>query len=97
MDVNVNLDVYPQEVFKGKVSLVYPTITAATRTFPVEILIPNTNRKVRPGMFARVSIDFGSEPRLLVLTEVLLNNKDPENAYIIIQKTEGRIQDHWAG
>ena len=66
MDVNVNLDVYPQEVFKGKVSLVYPTITAATRTFPVEILIPNTNRKVRPGMFARVSIDFGSEPRLLV-------------------------------
>ena len=38
-DVDVKLDVYGDENFKGKVNLVYPTIDAATRTFPVEILI----------------------------------------------------------
>lgn len=86
MDVNVNLDVYPQEVFKGKVSLVYPTITAATRTFPVEILIPNTNRKVRPGMFARVSIDFGSEPRLLVPDRSVIKQQGSGERYVYVYK-----------
>lgn len=48
MEVDIRLDVYPEEVFKGKVSIVYPTVTAATRTFPVEILIPNTDKKCAP-------------------------------------------------
>ena len=40
-EVDIKLDVYGDEVFKGKVSLVYPTIDASTRTFPVEIKIVN--------------------------------------------------------
>lgn len=59
MDVKVRLDVYGDEVFHGKVNLVYPTIDAQTRTFPVEIVIPNNDQKVRPGMFARVQMSFG--------------------------------------
>lgn len=47
--------------FTGKVSLVYPTIDAATRTFPVEIKLDNKDMRVRPGMFARVTINFGTE------------------------------------
>ena len=38
-EVDIRLDVYGDEVFKGKVNLVYPTIDPATRTFPVEIKI----------------------------------------------------------
>ena len=34
-EVDIRLDVYGDEVFKGKVNLVYPTIDPATRTFPV--------------------------------------------------------------
>lgn len=86
MDVDVALDVYPGEIFKGKVSLVYPTITAATRTFPVEILIPNNNRKVRPGMFARVTIDFGSEPRLLVPDRSVIKQQGSGERYVYVHK-----------
>ena len=35
--VSVKVDVYGDEEFEGKISLVYPTIDPATRTFPVEI------------------------------------------------------------
>ncbi len=94
MDVNVNLDVYPQEVFKGKVSLVYPTITAATRTFPVEILIPNTNRKVRPACLPGYPLTLDQNLVCWFLTEVLLNNKDRRTICICIQRRKGRIQDH---
>ena len=59
-EATIKLDVYGDEEFKGQVSLVYPTIDPGTRTFPVEIKINNTDMRVRPGMFARVTMSFGA-------------------------------------
>ena len=66
MSVKVKLDVYEGEEFEGKVSLVYPTIDAATHTFPVEVTLANANKRVRPGMFARVSMSFGTKNHVVV-------------------------------
>ena len=84
MEVDIRLDVYPEEVFKGKVSIVYPTVTAATRTFPVEILIPNTDKKVRPGMFARVSVNMGEEPRLLIPDRSVIKQMGSGERYVYV-------------
>jgi RND family efflux transporter MFP subunit len=54
--VKVKFDVFEGEVFNGKISLIYPTINAATRTFPVELVLDNEEMKVRPGMFASLKI-----------------------------------------
>ena len=66
MPVTVKLDVYEGEEFEGKVSLVYPTIDAATHTFPVEVILANGNQRVRPGMFARVIMNFGTKNHVVV-------------------------------
>ena len=66
MPVTVKLDVYGDEEFEGKVSLVYPTIDAATHTFPVEVTLANANQRVRPGMFARVTMSFGTKNHVVV-------------------------------
>ena len=66
MPVEVKLDVYPGESFEGKVSLVHPSVNAATRTFTTEITIPNGNQKLRPGMFCRVAVNFGQEEQVVV-------------------------------
>lgn len=65
-EVSVALDAYPGETFTGKVSLIYPTVDAMTHTFPVEIGVANTGRKLRPGMFARATLNFGTENRVVV-------------------------------
>lgn len=65
-EVSVALDAYPGETFTGKVSLIYPTVDAMTHTFPVEIGVANTSRKLRPGMFARATLNFGTENRVVV-------------------------------
>lgn len=54
--VDVKLDVYGDEIFKGTINLIYPTIDAATRTFPIEIKLDNRDQRVRPGMFARATL-----------------------------------------
>ena len=66
MPVKVKLDVYEGEEFEGKVSLVYPTIDPATHTFPVEVILANANQRVRPGMFARVTMSFGTKNHVVV-------------------------------
>ena len=62
----ITLDALPGESFTATVSLKYPTINAATHTFPVELTLTNKDEKVRPGMFARAQINFGTEDHVVV-------------------------------
>lgn len=64
--VSIEMDAYPGEVFTGKISLVYPAIDAATHTFPVEIKVANADRRLRPGMFARATLNLGTEQHVVV-------------------------------
>ncbi len=84
MDVDVRLDVYGDEVFQGKVHLIYPTIDAATRTFQVEIRIPNNDERVRPGMFARVIMNFGTQERIVVPDQAIVKQAGSGDRYIYV-------------
>ena len=66
MPVYITLDAYGDEVFKGKVARIYPTINQATHTFQIEISIPNSNERVRPGMFARVTLPYGKKNHVII-------------------------------
>lgn len=66
MPADITIDVFPGENFSGKVSLIYPTIDEQTRTFTIEIIMPNANRRIRPGMFARVTMNFGTVNHVVV-------------------------------
>lgn len=64
--VSINVDIFPNEVFEGKVSRINPALDAATRTFGVEITIPNSNERLRPGMFARATFHMGDVEGVMV-------------------------------
>lgn len=87
--VAVKLDVYDEE-FEGKVNLIYPTIDEATRTFPVEITIPNANQKVRPGMFARVTMSFGTADRVVVPDMAIVKQAGSGDRYVYVYK-DGKV------
>lgn len=66
MEAKVKLDVYGDEEFVGRVSLIHPTVDNTTRTFPIEITLPNKDQRVRPGMFARVTLNYGTMEHVVV-------------------------------
>ena len=78
MDVEVQLDVYPGEKFTGKVSLIYPTIDPSTHTFGVEVSINNSNMRVRPGMYAKVTLNFGTG-RSVVVPDAAIQKQSGSN------------------
>jgi RND family efflux transporter MFP subunit len=55
-EANVEVDAYPGEVFKGRVSRVAPVFDPATRTAEIEIEVPNVGYRLKPGMYSRVQL-----------------------------------------
>jgi RND family efflux transporter MFP subunit len=84
MTVKINLDVYENEDFTGKVSLIYPTIDAATHTFGVEAAIDNGNLKVRPGMFGRVTLNFGTVKSIVVPDLAVQKQAGANDKYVFV-------------
>lgn len=64
--VNITVDAIPGRTFEGKVNRIYPVIDAATHTFTVEVVVPNADKALRPGMYARVQVTFGVNHSIVV-------------------------------
>lgn len=85
-EIDVRFDVYGDEAFQGKVSLVYPTIDPATRTFPVEIRLANTDQRIRPGMFARVTMHFGTQEHVVIPDQAIVKQAGSGDRYVYIYR-----------
>ena len=64
--VSLTVDARPGKTYEGRIARLYPTIDPATHTFNVEIQVPNQNRELRPGMYAKVTVTFGQENSVVV-------------------------------
>lgn len=86
MPVEVQADALGSETFSGKVSIIYPTIDPVSHTFPVEITVPNVDQRLRPGMFARVKMNFGTRERPLVSDKAVLKQVGSNDRYVFVEK-----------
>lgn len=84
MPVQITLDTYLGEEFKGEVYLIHPKVDAATRTFTVEVTISNGEDKVIPGMFARATLNFGNELRAVVPDRSIVKQPGSGNKYVYV-------------
>lgn len=74
-EVTITTDLFPGEEFKGTVNKINPAINPTTRTFQVEIKVPNPRERLKPGMFVRAKIFVGTVkgitvPRSAVVRQV---------------------------
>lgn len=84
MPVAITFDAFPGEDFAGKVYRVYPTVDPASRTFATEVRIPNASEKIKPGMFARVTIDLGSQNNVVVPDRAVVKQTGSGNRYVYV-------------
>src|SRR5262249_40534998 len=54
--VQFHVEAFPGDLFDGKIAYVSPAVDQATRTFAVEALVDNGNRRLKPGFFAKGTI-----------------------------------------
>ena len=65
--VSIVADPYERQTFNGKVVRVVHNLDPRTRTMGVEVDIPNSDGKLKPGMFARVEVLVDSRKQALTI------------------------------
>ncbi len=65
---SVRLRAYPDRVFNGKVTLIYPHLMPETRTARIRIELPNPDNVLRPDMYADVEFATGTEAPVLTVS-----------------------------
>ncbi|MCR5841063.1 MAG: efflux RND transporter periplasmic adaptor subunit [Bacteroidales bacterium] len=73
--VSLTVDALPGKTFTGSIVRLYPTMDAATHTFNAEVRVANAKRELRPGMYARVTVDFGASDSIVVPDAAVLKQQ----------------------
>ena len=91
MEVAVEFDALPEQKFTAKVSRITPSIDAATRTFPVELVLANAKELIKPGMYARVIMNYGTRKNIVVPDVAVVKQLGSGNRYIYVYKQDGTV------
>jgi RND family efflux transporter MFP subunit len=87
MKAEVIADVYKNEEFTGTVYRISPTIDSETRSFNVELELPNRNDLLKPGMFVRVSMDLGEVETFVVPASTVLVQEGTNTRFVFVTRS----------
>ena len=87
----VRINAYPDKTFEGKVSYVYPTLNADTRTVPVRVELANPGLLLKPAMFAQVELPVAAKGSVVTVpTSAVIDSGTRQ--IVLVQKGEGRFE-----
>jgi Cu(I)/Ag(I) efflux system membrane fusion protein len=86
----VRINAYPDRLFEGRVSYVYPALNAATRTVPVRIELANPESMLKPAMFAQVELPVETRDALTVPASAVIDSGT--RRIVLVELGEGRFE-----
>jgi RND family efflux transporter MFP subunit len=86
MKAEVTADVYKDEKFTATVYRISPTINSGTRSFNVELELPNRNELLKPGMFVRTSLDLGEVETFVVPANTVLVQEGTNTRFVFVER-----------
>lgn len=87
----VTATAYPAEVFEGRVTYVYPTLKAETRSVPVRVELSNAGQRLKPSMFAQVELGASTQAPVLTVPDSAVIDSGARRV-VLIQVGEGRFE-----
>ena len=89
LEALLSVEALGTESFSGRITKVYPTVDATTHTVGVEIEVANKDQRLRPGMYARLSLDFGVRQALTISDKAIVRQAGSGIRYVYVLK-EGK-------
>ena len=87
----VTVTAYPNEVFSGRVTYVYPTLKADTRSVPVRLELANPGQRLKPAMFAQVELAVGGKTAVLTVPDSAVIDTGTRRM-VLVQVGDGRFE-----
>ena len=83
---------FPGRSFEGRVDFIYPTLSAATRTGRVRIVLPNPDGSLRAAMFAEVQIEAPASGAPVVSLPDSAVLDSGRRQVVLVARGEGRFE-----
>lgn len=90
--VSIVADALPGKTIAGKVNKIYPTMEAASHTFNVEVLVPNVDKALRPGMYCKVTVNFGDRTNPVVPDEAVVKQLGSGQRFVYVLNGDGTVR-----
>jgi RND family efflux transporter MFP subunit len=88
--VEFRVEAFPGEAFEGKIAYVSPAVDQTTRTFPVEALVDNANRHLKPGFFAKGTIATRVDENVMAITDDAVSTLAGVSTVYVIEEGKAR-------
>ena len=90
--VRLSVDPYPGEVFAARVRFVSPALKADQRALTVEAVAPNSDGRLKPGLFATALLQqLSPAPALLVPTAAVETTAGTSRVYVV--SSDNRVEE----
>ncbi|MCI6493534.1 MAG: efflux RND transporter periplasmic adaptor subunit [Bacteroidales bacterium] len=90
--VEIVADAIPGKTFYGKVNRIYPTIDPMTRTFTVEVVVDNSYKTLRPGMFVRATVNFGTRQSVVVPDLAIVKQTGSGERFVYVVNADNTVK-----
>ena len=90
--VEFNVEAFQNRTFKGKIAYVSPAVDQATRTFPVEALVENNDRVLKPGFFAKGVVLTKVDENVIAVPEDAISTLAGVSTVYVIEGGKARQQ-----
>jgi len=90
--VHFNVEAFPDRMFIGKIAYVSPAVDQTTRTFPVEALVDNGDRVLKPGFFAKGIAEVKIDSDVLAAPEASISTLAGVSTVYVIENNKARQQ-----
>lgn len=91
--VTLTADALPGKTFTGRIARIYPTIDAATHTFTAEVNVANSDRLLRPGMYSRVTVNFGSNHSIVVPDDCVVKQQGSGVRSVFVLQNDDTVKE----
>lgn len=96
-NVEIMLDSYGDQIFKGRVDSIAPIVEGRSRTVQVRSKIANTDERIKPGMFGRVNVLVYEKEDAIVIPSSSFKKKDDQYLAFIVHPDNDKNADPESG
>lgn len=90
--VSLTVDAIPGRTFTGSIVRLYPVIDPTSHTFNAEVHVANTDRAIRPGMYARVTVTYGVNNSIVLPDTAVLKQQGSGVRTVFVLKDDGTVE-----
>lgn len=92
LPIDVRLDAFPGQTYRGEVGAISPVVDATGRSLLLRAQVPNSSLNLRPGLFARVTLELGADDVVMVPESAITPSGSAQYVFKVVNNVVQRVE-----